>query len=43
MDGLWTFNIALIMWSVVIGVILHHKGLLIPLLAGIGVDMGVML
>ena len=43
MDGLLGFNVALILWSVIICVILQHKGLLIPLLAGIGIDMGVML
>lgn len=40
---IWVLNIALLYWAVIIGGILHHKGLLIPLLAGIGVDMGVLL
>jgi hypothetical protein len=40
---LWALNISLIFWIIVVGIFLHCKGLLIPLLAGIGVDMGVML
>lgn len=40
---MWLLNISLIFWSVIIGGILHHKGLLIPLLAGIGMDIGVLL
>ena len=43
MDSMWLLNIALLYWVALICGILHHKGLLIPLLAGIGIDMGVLL
>ena len=40
---IWHLNIALIFWIIVTGIFLHCKGLLIPLLAGIGMDIGAVL
>lgn len=43
MINLWALNIALLFWIVLIMIVLEYKGLLIPLLSGVGIDMGVLL